>query len=184
MTNKMQAHYENAQTIMQGYLTNRLILNDAVFPHWIDKGDQFWYLKKTKEGKQFRLVNPQKASNEQAFDHKILASALQEKVGKTFSYKDLPVKIIEISLLDKQIIFIAFQKHWAFDLETFTCSEIKNPKKGIGSPDGKKIFFQPMKELISPDGKTSAFTRESNLWIRNILTGEEKALTNDGDIHC
>ena len=87
-------------------------------------------------------------------------------------------------MLEKQVHFIAFQKHWAFDLDTLVCSEIKNPKKGVGSPDGKKIFFQPMRELISPDGKTSAFARESNLWVRDILTGEEKALTNDGDKHC
>ena len=158
--------------------------NDAVFPHWVDNGSQFWYLKKTKEGKQFRLVSPQKLSNEQAFDHKILASALQEKIGKTINYKDLPIKIIEISLLEKQVHFIAFQKHWAFDLDTLACSEIKKPKKGVGSPDGKKVFFQPIKELMSPDGKKSAFTRENNLWIRDILTGEEKALTNDGDKQC
>ena len=49
MTNQMQTHYGNAQTIMQGYLTNRLVLNDAVFPHWITDSQKsnehfFWYI--------------------------------------------------------------------------------------------------------------------------------------------
>ncbi len=35
-------------------------------------------------------------------------------------------------------------------------------------------------EVTSPDGKHVAFIRDWNLWIREIATGEEKALTNDG----
>ena len=64
----MQTHYENAQTIMQGYLTNRLVLNDAVFPHWITDSLEsnvhfFWYIKQTKMGKELRLVDAKLGSN-------------------------------------------------------------------------------------------------------------------------
>ena len=83
-------------------------------------------------------------------------------------------------MLERQVHFIAFQKHWAFCLDSLTCSEIKEPKKGVGSPDGKTTFFPPPNELLSPNKQKVAFTRDSNLWVRDVLTGQEKALTDDG----
>ena len=65
--------YENAKRIHDGPQRN-----DTVFPHWVDEGHQFWYLKDLKNGKQFRLVDPKKKSNDLAFDHSALALALQE----------------------------------------------------------------------------------------------------------
>jgi dipeptidyl-peptidase 4 len=35
-------------------------------------------------------------------------------------------------------------------------------------------------DVVSPDGKTTAFIRDWNLWIRNVETGDETALTTDG----
>jgi dipeptidyl-peptidase-4 len=45
-----------------------------------------------------------------------------------------------------------------------------SPGIAKGSPD----------EVLSPDGKYSAFIRGWNLWIKEIATGSEKALTSDG----
>ena len=116
--------YENAKRINDAPQRN-----DTVFPHWIDEGHQFWYLKDVKNGKEFRLVNPEKKSNELAFDHGVLALGLQENTGETVNANNLPIKIIELSFLDRQVHFIAFQKHWVFCLDSLTCSEIKQPKK-------------------------------------------------------
>jgi len=167
--------YENAKCIYRGPQRN-----DTVFPHWIDEGHQFWYLKDLKNGKQFRLVDPEIKSNELAFDHSVLALALEESTNKKIDANNLPIKIIELSLLERQVHFMAFQKHWDFCLDSLTCSEIKEPKKGVGSPDGKTNFFSPPKELLSPNKQKVAFTRDSNLWVRDVLTGQEKALTGDG----
>ena len=35
-------------------------------------------------------------------------------------------------------------------------------------------------EVLSPDGKRAVFTRDFNLWMRDVATGAEKALTTDG----
>ena len=69
--------YDNAKCINGGPQRN-----DTVFPHWIDGGHQFWYLKDLKNGKQFRLVDPETKSNELAFDHSTLALTLRENTGK------------------------------------------------------------------------------------------------------
>ena len=174
-TDNIENRYENAKRIHEGPQRN-----DTVFPHWIDEGHQFWYLKDLKNGKQFRSVDPKTKSNDLAFDHCALALSLQENTGHKVDANDLPIKIIELSLIQRQVHFIAFQKHWAFCLDSLTCSELKRPKKGMGSPDGKKVFISPPKELLSPNKQKVAFTRDSNLWIRDVLTGQERALTDDG----
>ena len=33
---------------------------------------------------------------------------------------------------------------------------------------------------MSPDGKSAAFIRNWNLWVRDVATGQERALTTDG----
>jgi len=178
MVNEIESiknRYENAECIHGAPQRN-----DTVFPHWIDAGHQFWYLKDLKNGKQFRLVDPEKKSNELAFDHSALALTLQKKTGEKIDTNNLPIKIIELSVLERKVHFMAFQKHWDFCLDSLTCSEINEPKKGVGSPDGKKTFFSPPKELVSPNKQKVAFTRDSNLWVRDLLTGQEKALTDDG----
>ena len=34
--------------------------------------------------------------------------------------------------------------------------------------------------VLSPDGKRAAFIRNWNLWVRDVATGQERALTTDG----
>ena len=34
--------------------------------------------------------------------------------------------------------------------------------------------------MISPDGRQAAFIRNWNLWVRDVATGQERALTTDG----
>ena len=171
---------------MQGMLTKELVLNAAVFPHWVvttDKtsGEYFWYQRDTrygkasaiKTGKEFRLVNAYTGDDTHAFDHQALADALNialEKTafGKSIDPQDLPLSNITINLYPLQVHFQAANKQWRFEAENNICLETETP---IMSDD-----------LSSPDGKKSVFIRGHNLWIRDQQTGEEQALTNDGSV--
>ena len=181
MTNSILTRYEQAQTIMKGMLTPELVRNAAVFPHWINDSNEvddefFWYqrdirLDKTpaeKTGKQFRLVNASTGDNTLAFDHQALADALAVAIKKSVDPDKLPLSNITINLRPLQVRFQAWSKHWLFEADINICTEIE-PLTGS---DG----------LASPDGKKSAFLRDHNLWIRDQLTGEEKALTDDGAV--
>ena len=99
MNNDVLTRYEQAQDLMQGILTNRVVMNDAVFPHWIEGSHCFWYIRETKGGKEFRLVNAETASNTQAFDHQTLADSLTKTTRQTFDYQDLPIKNIIITFI-------------------------------------------------------------------------------------
>ena len=160
------SHYQQAQAIAQGVLTKRLILNDAVFPHWIEGSDFFWYLRETRAGKEYRLVNPKEASNQPAFDHQALADALAKASAQTVDPENLPISTLKIQLSPTTVIeFTAFDKHWRYTTGKTACEAIK-----LNSDAG----------LLSPDGKKAAFAHDNNLWVRDLTNGKEWALTRDG----
>ncbi|MDB9953559.1 S9 family peptidase [Porticoccaceae bacterium] len=195
MVNNIQARYEQAQKIMQGMLTKELVMNAAVFPHWLVNTDKtseeyFWYQRDTrygeassakagkasvtKTGKEFRLVNANTGDNTPAFDHNALADALNIVLEKTtveqegVDPQDLPLSNVTINLSPLQVHFQAANKQWVFNAEKNLCTEVDV----LPISDG----------LSSPDGKKSVFIRDHNLWIRDHRSGEEQALTNDGSV--
>lgn len=165
MTNEMLGRYQQAQHLIQGILSNRLVLNDAVFPHWMGNSDYFWYERETREGKEYRLVDAQAATNEAAFEHKILASMLETASGQSIDPDNLPIRIFDITLSPRQVRFQAFNKQWVFESESLSCDEVKS------SYDNG---------LLSPDGQRIAFVRDNNLWVQDLISGEEHPLTQDG----
>ena len=96
MNNDIVARYEQAQMFMQGIMTKSVVMNDAVFPHWIEESHCFWYIRETKNGKEFRLVNAESASNILAFNHKALAEILTTTTGKNIDFQDLPIENVTI----------------------------------------------------------------------------------------
>ena len=169
----MQARYERAQVILQGIWTNNLVFNDVVYPVWIGDSDCFWYERTLKSGdgetatfgKEYRLVDASAATNSIAFDHKVFADALAAAAGEKVTAFDLPIKDVEFSLEPLIVSFTAFEKRWAYDDQSNTCEE-------------KPLILDHW--LSSPDGKKVVFTREYNLWVRDLASGEERALTEDG----
>ena len=162
MTNAVQTCYEKAQTIVNGALSTQLVRNDCVFPHWIKNSHCFWYQKDRPEGREFRLVDAGAASNELAFDHVALAEALAQVCGQSIDSNNLPISRVEIILSPLHIQFMAFDKRWLFDAEKGSCAEIEMP--------------QTVEGLLSPDGKKTAFVRDDNLWIRDLHSGDERAV--------
>ena len=198
MNTPMLTRYEQAHRILKGKKTNTIVRNDTVYPHWINDADgsgsdYFWYQKQTAAGKEFRWVDVSAETNEPAFDHALLASllteatlnfktpiedhqettGLQEKSDQAINPLDLPLTAVTICAAKKesplQVSFAAMNKHWLFE------------------PDSASLKEAPPAQLsgfISPDGKKTAFVREHNIWIRELSSGEEKQLTQDGEKKC
>ena len=164
MENDILERYKQAESIMQGLLTNRLIMNDAVFPHWIESHHCFWYIREIREGKEFRLVNAKTSTNTPAFDHKALADALSHSCGQSIDIHNLPIHDLTFHLSPLRIHFRALNKYWLFEADSNCCRNIE--EKG--------------EALLSPDGKRAAFIRDYNLWIRDETTGNERVITQDG----
>jgi len=184
MKKNMLERYGEAHLLMKGVLTNRVVRNDAVYPHWINYGDGtdsrcLWYQKETVAGKEYRFVNIEAGTNILAFDHELLARKLSKELadrdgsiqGDSFLnfFRCLPIKSVNIVKEEKgsplQIYFIAFDKHWVFKTENAELKEVEISK---------------INDNVSPDGKKSVFVRKYNIWCKVLATGEERALTQDG----
>lgn len=181
--------YEQAQSMLEGLMPGRLVLNDAVLSCWIENSACFWYIKETQAGKEYRLVDAAKGVNGLAFDHKALADALAEAVGQTVDWRNLPVegKGAFISLSPWKFEFAAFGREWTFDESgVLACrpEESRQACKQVNDPvfagEAMSAIRSPRQALDSPDGKRSLFTCKHNLWVRNNTTGEEIELTSDG----
>ena len=110
MNNDILSRYEQAQKLMQGTLSNRIVMNDAVFPHWVNGSNCFWYTRETKNGKEFRLVDAKAATNSLAFDHEAVAKALAKLVGKSVDFENLPINGVSITSDLQQLQFQSFDK--------------------------------------------------------------------------
>ena len=166
MTNNLLTRYQQSRQFIQGVLSNKVVLNDAVFPHWIQGSHCFWYGRETKQGDEYRLVDAAAASNSAAFDHYGLAKSLEVASGREVDATNLPISVLDITLSPKQVYFSAFEENWVFEQETLCCKEI----------DPSPLDD----ELLSPNGQYIAFVRDHNLWVKDLVSGEERALTQDG----
>ena len=108
----MEARYQRAMQLVQGMYNNKVVHNDIVYPHWIAQSGCFWYERRLKNGKQYRLVDAKAKTNTVAFDHQALAQALA--VDKEVNADDLPLHAVDISLSPLQISFDAFDRRWLF----------------------------------------------------------------------
>ena len=167
MDNELLTRYKQAQTIMQGYQTNRLVCNDAVFPHWISNSQCFWYIRKTHSGKEYRLVNAPATSNEEAFNHEALATQLGKLTNQILDPKNLPITGVSIDLAPRKVSFKYQNKYWEYSSDENACYETKNSSSS-------------QREILSPDATKVAYIKNHNLWIRDDMSGDEYALTKDG----
>ena len=171
LSSGLEAAYERAQLFLQakGDLS-KVVRNSTLVPHWIGDTEYFWYRRQTEAGVQFRLVNAKLASNQEAFDHQALASSLSDVSQQVINADNLPITQVKITLSPSEVNFVAFDQHYCFDSETNQCR--------VTAPDLEREFPE---RLISPDGKKIVFARNYNLWVKDIETDEEKALTQDGE---
>ena len=173
-TPTIEARYQQAQALIQGFTTQELVQNDTIFPTWIEGTDCFWYERaykvgeepSVKIGKEYRLVDAATSTNSAAFDHSVFAKALAQSSGHVVDMEDLPISHITITPL--LVRFTAFDRRWQYNENSKACEEVSTNIVADG-------------EVRSPDGKWVAFSRDYNLWIRNLATSEERALTSDGE---
>lgn len=166
--------YQRAQHLSQGSFSKCVARNTTFFPIWIGKSNCFWYEREFKEGKEFRLVDAENRTNSAAFNHQVLAEALADATGEAVDDKDLPVNNIngmashnlQITLQPLIIRFSAFDRRWEFNDESGTLIQVEQI---------------PSNWVVSPDGSQVAFSRDYNIWIRDLKTGNEYALTSDGE---
>ncbi len=147
--------------------TEPLVFRAEVRPGWIDE-HRFWYQNNIPEGKEFILVDARARTRERAFDHHKLAAALSKLDGAEYGPFNLPFSRFEMADNGQSITFEMKGRRYACDTRRGACTSEPAPERA-----GRNA-------IVSPDGAKAAFIRDHNLWVKDLGTGEETQLTNDG----
>ena len=174
--------YQAASALVEGNLL-ALLRNAEVTPHWLaaDAGTTgFWYGRDGEAGPEVVVFDLETRSRRPAFDHARMAASIAEALataggsaaeGDEEGGESTPTLegLLGLSLSDDLATLSA--RHGAHritcSVADFDCAAeaIKPPEPGL---------------LPSPDGVRAAFTRDDNLFVRHLETGEETRLTHDG----
>ena len=171
--------YARAEKFMP-YNTMPLVLHAVESPNWMPDGRMI-YRDTGSDGNTFMLVDPAKGMKSKAFDQMKLSKALQpfSASSSPVDPNHLPVQEPSLTNNDQTLLFTSFGRRLSCDLSaTGVCSALNQPSspaKGHGKQVGATGGVD-----VSPDGKTAAFIRDWNLWVRDIASGKEKQLTKDG----
>lgn len=168
-----QTGYAQAERFLPANATSS-IFNASVNPHWISGTQSFWYLRNSRNGQEFMLVDIQNRSKSPAFNHTSLAADLSSAKGEPVDPSHLPFSEITVTSegLDgiEKIGFEAFNRSWQFTFNNTDAQLIEMPSPPRPEPA----------EILSPDGMLAAYVRDHNLWVRYTDTVEKSQLTFNG----
>jgi dipeptidyl aminopeptidase/acylaminoacyl peptidase len=145
-----------------------LVRNESVQPHWIGDSGRFWYKRDGQDGQEFVVVTA-KGVKTPAFDHEAVAQALYKGMGEQRSGKGLPASLTDVQLSDDLTNFSGKLGERVVD-----CDLKKQECRLSDAPSATPEL------LPSPDGRQAVLTRDNNLFVRDLRTREERALTSDG----
>ncbi|MGE5361255.1 MAG: DPP IV N-terminal domain-containing protein [Bacteroidales bacterium] len=192
------ADYARAERFLAPAVSS-LVVGGTATANWLPD-ERFWYRSTTLDGTEFILVDPAKRTRLPAFDHATLAAALSAAAGSNYSAKQLPFQSIDLSADGKNLSFDLGGRRWTCDVQGAKCAATGEAVarggtagagrgaggrgdrggggRGGGSAGATSSDGRPL--AASPDGKRAVFVRDWNLWVRDMTTGQEKALTTDG----
>ena len=156
--------YERAAFI-ENNGANRYHVNSLVVPVWIGETDSFWYRRETADGYRFTRVDATAGSTAPLFDHARLARLLQESTERKIDPDKLALRGLAVES-DGGTSFAVFEKSFRYSAN------------GILSDNGAADSLVGL--VVAPDGTNGVFLRDHNLWLKNIESSEERALTSDG----
>jgi dipeptidyl aminopeptidase/acylaminoacyl peptidase len=144
-------------------------------PTWLP-GGRFWYRVSAGGGGRFILVDPARRTREPAFDHGRLAQALAAATGRTVDSTNLPFQTFALSA-DGRALTVALSggppaQRLTCDLRAWRCAAADTAGAARHDP--------PPNSSVSPDSSKAVFIRDHNLWMRDLTTGRDAALTTDG----
>jgi dipeptidyl aminopeptidase/acylaminoacyl peptidase len=159
---------------------NDKVFNEVNRVSWVPGKPFLWYETKTREGKEFFLVDVDKKRKTQLVEWSKFLPKLNAAAKQDYTRSKLPIRRAELTDDMKTFKFQTDTMMWEWD-------RVKNELKYAGkAPDEKPREYwnedrddrtgDPVK---SPDGKWSAFTRDHNVFVKNA-EGKSIQLSFDG----
>lgn len=187
---QQKANYQLASRFSPKKL-EKLIFSTTIDPHWLKKGDKFWYMYETSEGKNWYIVDAAKGEKKLLWDNEKLAMQITEIVKDPFDAKHLGLDSMRF-VNDETAV--QFEVKSSIEIEKKDSVTKKTTKE-------KKTFYleynlltQELKELVdfkktkrkpnwasvSPNFQTFVFGKKHNLYMMD-KANYDKALLNEDD---
>jgi dipeptidyl-peptidase 4 len=190
---QQKANYQLAARFSAKKL-DKLVFSTNVDAHWLKKGDRFWYMYETTEGKKWYIVDAAKAEKKLLFDNAKLAAEITKIVKDPFDAQHLNIDSMRFVKDENTIQFevkstqeiekrdstkkgaaaVTKQKktfYFDYEINTNTLTELT---------DFKKPKRKPSWANISPDSSMIVFGRNYNLYYMD-KANYAKALVNEED---
>lgn len=147
---------------------SQFLENGRVQHHWIPGTDRLWYVR-TRDRQEEIVVWDAPAGRA---IHQQKLSAIAAALGKTAAVDVAPGALVgrdtTVDGSGHLKVHVA-DRNWSCSLASLKCE----------AHEAGKVFAEP-NDLIAPDGRWAVFRRDYNLWLRDLRTGEVRALTKDG----
>lgn len=167
MTNHQPTNWREAYARVQEMMfADEAVWNGQVYPRWIGDTSHFWYERTGPVGTEYRIVEAATGHGWVITSRQAIAEALSARLDRPVPIADLLLVSFQISPQFDRAQFAALGASWEF---VFASRELRETMKR-----------EDRNTLASPDGKLGAFTRDGNLWIRDLENGEERPLTTGG----
>ena len=172
--------YNRAYGLHKKY-SPKLVYYSNVTPQWIEGTDCFWYVRNTPEGEEYVKVDASEKKCTPLFDPDKLSASLTASTSKEIDPMQLPIRGCRVSQNLDTLRFIYEGKRWCFDITRNRLTD----EGTIPAPGPQRHWMERDDEkdgapVTSPDGKYVAFIKNDNVCVRNLATGEEKQLSQDG----
>ena len=154
-----------------------------VAPQWIDGTHHFWYVRETPEGRIYVVVDADKKSRKELFDHRKLATALSQASGKEVKADALQPQRLRVNRTLDTLHFVLANHRYPYAVKKNQLTD----EGALPTPPKQKHWMEVDDEkggapVTSPDGRWSAYIKNDNIYVKELATGKEKALSKDGTL--
>ena len=162
----MRERYRRAEQMLHRNVKS-LVFNLEAAVHWLPDSSAFWYRSESASDQRFMLVDAPTGRQQEAFDHRGVAQALTEALGREVRPSSLPFDTFEFTSQGSRIRFEVEGRRWECGLDG---SDLK------AQPDSMPTDAQGS---LSPSGRYEARIDAGNLVLVDRAKGSSTALTND-----
>jgi len=141
------------------------VSNGTVHPVWLD-GTHFWYERRGAGGFEYCIVDAQSGERRVPVTRKALAGALQNHLNAPVDADVLIVTNPRFATEEELLHFEAYGKAYRYSFHDGSLASAEKRSDNSWA--------------VSPDGKLGLFARGGDLWLRDLDSGTERAVTSDG----
>lgn len=172
--------YRRAFSLADRFSSEKVYYSN-VRPVWIGDTHDFWYVRHTPDGDRYVIVNADKKTRKDLFNHEKLAAAIEDATGKKADAARLRLNGLNVSDDLSSMTFVLDNRRWKFDMKKSVLEDLGQLPPREPQPHWMVVSdekdFPP---VPSPDGRYVAFIRNHNVAVREIATGEVRELSMDG----